>query len=150
MPQDVEIKMFSGEWSKFSNFTPVIIHFEGLKYPSVEHAFVAAKSLDLNFRKTISELAETKAGLAKSLGRKCVLRSDWDIIKIATMKHFLSQKFSYDEFKTLLLSTGDVNITEGNYWHDNFWGNCFCKKCENKPGQNILGNLLMKIRKELK
>jgi len=144
-----EVKMFKDEWSGFSNFTPVVIYYEGLKYPSVEHAFVAAKTLNLDFRKKISELAPTKAGLAKSLGRKCLLRLDWDNIKVATMSYFLKQKFSYDKFKTLLLSTGDMKITEGNYWHDNFWGDCYCKKCENVPGENILGKLLMKIREDI-
>lgn len=33
-------------------------------------------------------------------------------------------------------------------WHDNFWGNCTCVKCENIEGQNWLGKLLMKVRDE--
>lgn len=37
-------------------------------------------------------------------------------------------------------------IVEGNYWHDNYWGNCTCDKCKNIEGQNKLGKILMKIR----
>ena len=48
----------------------------------------------------------------------------------------------------MLLSTGDVAIIEGNYWHDNFYGQCTCEKCAGK-GKNKLGKLLMDIRSEL-
>jgi hypothetical protein len=66
------------------------------------------------------------------------------------MKKFLMQKFSKHEFKSLLLSTENMFLEEGNYWHDNFWGNCYCKKCKNIIGKNQLGKLLMKVRKILK
>ena len=137
---------FSGDYKKFSNFYPVVIHFEGLNFPTVEHAYVAAKSTDVLFRKGIAELAAEHAGRAKRMGRKTRLRVDWNMVKIAYMKRFLMQKFMYDEFRTLLLSTGDVPIIEGNYWHDNYWGDCFCPKCEDIPGKNNLGRLIMKVR----
>ena len=123
------------------------MYFEGRNYPSVEHAFVAAKSKDEMFRKMISELPADKAGVAKQRGRKVKLRSNWDLMKISLMKRFLMQKFSYHEFKSLLLSTGNAYLEEGNYWHDNYWGNCHCKKCKNIEGKNQLGKLLMKVRK---
>ena len=66
------------------------------------------------------------------------------------MKKLLKQKFSNTEFRNFLLSTGDLYIEEGNYWHDNFWGNCYCKKCIEIEGINKLGKLVMEIRDELK
>lgn len=140
------IKSFTGEYKSFSNFHPCVVHYEGVNYPTVEHAFVAAKTLDVFFRAKISKLSEKQAGYAKRLGRTCYLRPDWDIIKVAVMQRLLMQKFSYHEFKTLLLSTGDQEIVEGNYWHDNFWGDCFCNHCKDIEGKNQLGKLLMKIR----
>jgi len=140
------VDSFKGDYEKFSNFYPVVIHFEGINFPSVEHAFVAAKSTDIFFRKRIAELPSEQAGKAKRMGRKTKLRIDWDIVKIAYMKKFLMQKFMYDEFRTLLLSTGDAQIIEGNYWHDNYWGDCFCPKCQDIKGKNNLGKLIMKIR----
>jgi len=74
------------------------------------------------------------------------LRPNWDLMKISVMRKLLEQKFSQDEFISLLLSTKDKFIEEGNYWHDNFWGNCYCIKCKDKKGENILGKLLMDIR----
>lgn len=65
------------------------------------------------------------------------------------MNDLLCEKFKQHPFKKMLLETGDVKIIEGNYWHDNLWGNCFCKKCENIKGQNWLGRLIMDIRSQV-
>lgn len=145
-----EIRFFKDKYEAFSNFYPVVIHYEGLDYPSVEHAFISAKSLDTSFRLKISSLPGDKAGIAKRMGRNIKLRNNWELIKLSIMKQFLIQKFNYEEFKTLLLSTDGVLLTEGNYWHDNYWGDCFCKKCKSIPGQNNLGKLLMKVRNIVK
>lgn len=142
------IKHFNNEYEKFSNFYPCEVYFEGRTYPTTEHAFQAAKTIDKMERKKISE-AETPS-IAKRLGRNVRLRKDWDIIKISIMKRLLIHKFSIDEFKTLLISTGDADIIEGNYWHDNYWGDCYCKKCKDIKGKNQLGKLLMKIREMIK
>jgi len=145
MPKSA-IKFFKDDYEKFSNFYPVVIYYEHRNYKSVEHAFVAAKSNDEMFRKEISEMASDTAGLAKRKGRIIKLRPRWNLIRYPIMKRFLMQKFSYNEFKKLLLSTDDAYIEEGNYWHDNYWGNCYCKKCENINGQNNLGKLIMGVR----
>jgi len=49
----------------------------------------------------------------------------------------------------MLLATLDAELIEGNAWHDNFWGDCFCEKCRDIEGLNVLGNILMRIREEL-
>ena len=141
------VDSFKGDYEKFSNFYPCIVHYEGLNFPTVEHAFVAAKTRDRMFRSKIAHLLAEEAGKAKRMGRKIILRRDWDLMKVSVMYRLLMQKFSFDEFKTLLLSTEDADIIEGNYWHDNFWGDCYCKKCIDIPGKNQLGKLLMKIRR---
>jgi len=145
--QESTIKFFKNDYEKFSNFYPVSIYYGGRNYPSVEHAYVAAKSKDEIFRKMISEIPADQAGLAKAKGRKIKLRPNWDLIKYSVMKRFLMQKYSYHQFKELLLSTNTTYIEEGNYWHDNYWGNCYCKKCKNIKGLNNLGKLLMVVRK---
>jgi ribA/ribD-fused uncharacterized protein len=145
--QKSNIKFFKDDYEKFSNFYPVIIYYEHRNYPSVEHAYVAAKSSDEIFRKTISKLLAEEAGKAKKLGSQIKLRPRWNLIKYPIMKRFLMQKFSYDEFKKLLLSTDDTYLEEGNFWHDNYWGNCYCKKCQNITGENNLGKLIMGIRR---
>ena len=62
------------------------------------------------------------------------------------MTDFLHQKFVIRYFQEKLLSTKDRELIEGNFWHDNFWGDCSCKKCQDIEGGNRLGKLLMEIR----
>jgi ribA/ribD-fused uncharacterized protein len=145
-PESTVIDRFGKIYKWLSNFEPVVIYYKDLNFPTVEHAFVASKSDDGLFRLNISRVPAWQAGKAKRLGRKTRLRKDWDIVKIPNMKRFLMQKFSYDRFKQLLLSTGTAEIIEGNYWHDNFWGNCECPKCKDIVGQNNLGKLIMEVR----
>jgi len=140
------INSFKSNYEKFSNFYPVVIYYEGRNFPSVEHAFVASKTKDWMFHYKIAMIPVHQAGKAKRLGRRIKIRDDWDMVKIEKMKRFLMQKFSYEELREFILSTGDAKIIEGNYWHDNYWGNCYCTKCASIKGQNQLGKLLMKVR----
>ena len=142
------VLQFKGEYEQFSNFYPSILFFEDRNYPTVEHAYQAAKTKDEMYRIKISEVHSP--GQAKRLGRKVPLRRDWEIIKLSIMRRLLMQKFSYLYFKKILMCTGDNLIIEGNHWHDNYWGDCYCPKCENIKGKNNLGKLLMKIREIVK
>ena len=145
-PESMVIDRFLGDYQDLSNFAPVVIHYKDINFPTVEHAFVASKSKDGMFRLNISRVPAWQPGKAKRMGRKTKLRSDWDMVKIPNMKRFLMQKYSYERYRTLLLSTDKAQIVEGNYWHDNYWGNCECPKCKNIVGQNQLGKLLMEVR----
>lgn len=137
-----EIKGFFGEYRWLSNFSPVTIEFAGFWFPTVEHAYVAAKTLDRNAQEIISGL--NTPGEAKRFGRTLVLRYDWEKIKLETMKGFLEQKFGYEPYANSLLATGDAYLEETNTWGDTYWGVC------NGIGQNNLGKLLMQIRNDLR
>lgn len=143
------INQFKGPYSWLSNFEPVIIFWKGLKFPTVEHAYVAAKSTDVKFWQKISKISAKNVGLAKKEGRNTLLRPSWNNTKIIFMEQFLRQKFGYNRFKNKLYLTGNEELIEGNYWHDNFWGDCYCEKCKNIKGINFLGKIIMLIRKEL-
>jgi ribA/ribD-fused uncharacterized protein len=136
----MDIKGFSGEFSWLSNFTAVEVEFDGDVFPSVEHAYVAAKTFDPVLRKQIKSLPANKA---KRFGSKITLIPDWDIIKLEVMMDLLRQKFKQEPFRSLLLATGDAYIEETNWWKDTFWGVC------NGVGRNHLGKMIMEIRKEL-
>lgn len=142
------ITEFSGANSVLSNFTHCVVSYEGMEFVSVEHAYQAAKTLDLNKRELI-RLAPY-AGKAKRMGGKVVLRDDWEAIKVDVMLDLLVQKFSFTNRAALLLATGNAELVEGNNWHDNFWGVCHCPNCRPGSGQNMLGKLLMGIRAELR
>jgi ribA/ribD-fused uncharacterized protein len=87
-------------------------------------------------------------GDVKKIGSKLKIRKDWDSKKLEFMKWGVTEKFKDSKLAEMLLSTGDMELTEGNWWHDNFWGVCTCNKC--KDGENNLGKILMDIRLNLK
>ncbi len=144
------IDIFEGKYAFLSNFEKSVIVGvdDKIEYPTVEHYFQAHKSLDFKDRITIA--SAPTPGKAKRLGRSVKLRNDWEEVKDAVMLEALRLKFSDKKLRKKLLETGDDYLIEGNSWHDNYWGMCFCRKCgEGKiSGKNHLGQLLMKVRAE--
>lgn len=140
---------------EFSNFHLRAVSYDGDWYRSNEHAYQAAKTLDLTERSRIRQ-ADTpghakRMGKPKHLGGIVTLNPDWEQIKVQVMLALCRQKFStYNDLRQLLLDTGDQVIVEANTWHDNVWGDCICPHCADKPGQNLLGNILMLVRDELR
>lgn len=110
-------------------------------YPTVEHAFQAAKTTDPTERAKI--LAAKTAAEAKKIGKTVTLRKNWNQMREEVMEKALRAKFEQNpELKKKLIDTGDVDLIEGNDWGDTFWGQVDGK------GENKLGKLLMKIRLE--
>jgi ribA/ribD-fused uncharacterized protein len=134
---------FFNNYRFLSNFHLCSIPYEGLMYPSTEHAFQAAKTLDPKEREFILEASTP--GRAKRAGRLITLRPDWEEVKLGIMYEVNMTKYdSYPELKEMLLATGDEKLVEGNTWGDTFWGQV------DGVGKNYLGNILMQIRKELR
>ena len=144
------INSFAGSFSFLSNFHPCNVEFNGLWFPTVEHAFQAAKSNEVNIQFQFTLIPAEQAGRAKRAGRRLVLRPDWEDVKVPIMKLLLTRKFKTDSvLRNQLVSTGEAQLIEGNHWHDNTWGNCMCEKCVHIQGRNLLGKLLMEVRMEL-
>ena len=141
------IAMFDGKYAFLSNFEQSPFTVDGITFPTVEHWFQAFKTLDPQEFRAIAA-AETP-GKAKRMGRHVTLRPDWEEVKVDVMREGLRKKFAIPEFRVKLLATGDEELMEGNTWHDNTWGNCVCAKCQNIPGRNMLGMLLMELRQEI-
>lgn len=142
------IAMFDGKYAFLSNFFPSPITFDGITFPTVENWFQAWKTeVPAEFRAIAT--ADTP-GKSKRLGRQCTLRKDWEEVKTDVMRDGLRLKFQDPALRAKLLATGDEELIEGNTWHDNTWGNCVCQKCQNTPGRNMLGMLLMELRTEIR
>lgn len=137
-----KIDKFDGEYAFLSNFYPSNIYHDGICYPTVEHAFQAAKTMNLDERMKIANL-ETP-GKAKRAGRQVALRSDWENVKYEIMKELVTIKFINPSLRKLLLETKSYELIEGNDWNDTCWGVC------NGIGQNNLGKILMQVREDLK
>jgi len=144
----VIVNCFDGKYAFLSNFAHSPITFEGKTWSTIEHIFQAEKTLDENAREQI-RLSPT-AGKAKHMGKRVRLRPDWERIKKEVMLKCVRLKFRQNpELKEKLLNTKDAVLIEGNTWHDNIWGDCSCSKCLNIKGNNLLGQILMQVRKEL-
>lgn len=142
-----EIRGFHGEYRFLSNFFPSPVEFEGLTYPTVEHAYQASKTLDDGMRLVVCNAGSS--GQAKHAGRSLVLRPDWEDVKLSIMRTLLRKKFYDPLLKAALLQTGDAQLVEWNYWHDQYWGKCSCASHRGE-GENWLGRTLMETREALK
>lgn len=140
------IDQFTGEYAFLSNFYYSDVVLNSVRYPTLEHAFQAAKTLDAIERGTIAVME--RPGSAKAYGRKVKMREGWEEMKVGIMYGLLCQKFAKgSRLAGMLITTGDALLVEGNSWHDNFWGVDFRTP---EKGQNWLGKLLMQRREEIR
>ena len=134
------ITEFQGEYCWLSNFYPCTVEMDFAYYPSVEHAYQAAKTILPNIRMVLQN-PTLPAGDAKKIGSGLKLPAMWEETKIRVMTQLVSQKFLFNpELGAKLVATRGRDIIEGNYWGDTFWGVCRGK------GQNHLGEIIMEIR----
>lgn len=135
------IAEFTGHYRFLSNFWSCFIWYGGVRYPSVENAYQAAKC---KHKSDQPKFQGIKASEAKKLGRIVEMRPDWEVEKVQVMRELVLQKFQEPVLKTLLLQTDNEELQEGNWWGDTFWGTV------NGKGDNILGKILMSVREELR
>jgi ribA/ribD-fused uncharacterized protein len=141
-PPPEKIAAFQGPYRFLSNFWPATVEFEGLTYPTVEHAYQSAKTLDRAERRRIAALPTPSD--AKKAGRALPLRSDWEAVKFDVMEQCVRYKFTHNaELRSALIATGDAYLEEGNDWGDRVWG------VYQGVGENRLGRILMKVRADM-
>ncbi|MGX6604791.1 NADAR family protein [Micromonosporaceae bacterium Da 78-11] len=142
------ITEFRGPYAFLSNFHPAPLIWEGITYPTSEHAFNAGKTLDPDVRRQIA--AAVTPQQAKTMGRAVKLRPLWDAsVRYEVMREVLWTKFtSHPGRIDALLGTGDAELVENNHHHDMHWGRCLCSR-HNGVGDNHLGRLLMELRAKL-
>lgn len=141
-----------------SNFSSFSVHWCGLVFPTSEHAYhwdkfrYAVEGESDNDRHQRASLADsirlaTSAHEAFKLAEywKGLRRPDWDAVKVDHMRSILRLKVNQHEYvRRKLLATGDRELVE-NSWRDDFWG-----WGPNRDGKNMLGQLWMEIRAELR
>ena len=137
-----QIKGFFGDYRFLSNFELGDVIYEGIKYPSSENAYQAAKSLNLEIRNQFVNISPNES---KKLGRKIDVREDWEEVKYGIMYQIVLDKFSRNyELGDLLIETGDKYLEETNHWKDKVWG------VFDGVGKNWLGKILMDVRTQIK
>lgn len=136
------VRGFRGKHFFLSNFYPCKVEVDGLVFSNAEAAFQSAKTTDPELRRQFCNLSGADA---KRFGRRVPLRPDWDRVKDDVMYRVIRAKFAQNsELTRALLATGDALLVEENTWNDTYWGVC------GNRGQNRLGEILMRIRAELR
>lgn len=137
---------------KLSNFWPSEIIYEGETYPSVEHAFAAAK---YTFAQggDIPDLRELSGGdLKRAHGRRGMKSRGfvldmhaWDAAKVSIMWSLLMQRLTRDEeFRTILGNLSNTYILHfERSGPRSFWGGVY--RNEVIEGQNMLGKMMMEL-----
>jgi predicted NAD-dependent protein-ADP-ribosyltransferase YbiA (DUF1768 family) len=150
------IRIWKGDsWFLDNSYeTPII--FQGISYPSVTHAFLAAQAdnIDLKLRISHAHLGELES-LANEVGEPFTTFQG-----PSTMRELLEQKFGYvNRYREMtiyqsrlakqLVATGKTTLIYGNSTCNTFWGDCNCSKHFDERGKNVLGGLLMGVREHL-
>ena len=139
------INKFNGQYRFLSNFYKCKVVYNGIEYPSSEHAFQAQKVNSDILKIEISKMAEPND--AKTYANKLRCRDGWHQVKVGVMYEIVKAKFMQNEdLKEKLLATGDLELIEGNHWGDIFWG----QNNTTWNGENHLGKILMQLRDELR
>ena len=143
--RNTAIMSFRGEYSFLSNFYEgKVFTYKGLKFNNTEAPFHAEKCWS-----RAKEFEMIRPLQSKRLGRKVLMRRDWDQIKDRVMYDVCYAKFTQDPvLKAKLLATGNRELVEGNTHGDRCWG----MTCSNGVwiGENRLGKVLMKLRDDLR
>ncbi len=142
---DKQIKGFFGDYRYLSNFYDAAVYYEGLKYPSSECAYQAAKLMpEYRSAFTIITPAQSKK-LWKRYGEVALMdqsAEEWNDRKYDVMSSIVFDKFlRHGDLRNKLLGTGHKYLEERNWWKDADWGVDI-----NLGGTNWLGIILMNVR----
>lgn len=156
---DTHVYFWSGP---FSNFAPaptriVIDHLmESITFPTSEHAYMAKKALYFKDYSSYNAIAQAQTPeAAKAIGRQVsgFVQEVWDEVKYDAMCVAVCAKFEQNEkyWKALEKTKNKILVEASPY--DRIWGvglgegNDLILDEKNWRGENLLGKVLMDIRK---
>jgi N-glycosidase YbiA len=132
----------------FSNFSPHSINVDGSHWPTSEHYYQAQKFVGTSFQYLCQKIKIAPTPEAATvIGRNSSyrVREDWELAKKEVMYLAVLTKFLiYPDLKRLLVAT-DHHVIVENSPTDCYWG---CGP--DGMGQNQLGQILMRVRQELR
>lgn len=125
---------------------PCSIVMESKTYPSLEHAYQAAKVLDLDddVRDRIADAGTAREALDIGRERGIEIWPDWDERRVRVREYLTRQKFlASSALSEQLVATGEADILMDRH-EDSFWG-----IGEDGLGANREGKILMAVRDEI-
>lgn len=150
-PKLEEIRFYRSNekpYGAFSNLYRRPIVFEGIVYPTAEHAYQAGKARKEEVRDWIlSAPSPSLVAMAAHGLYTWDIAPNWSKTKFARMKGVLLAKYTqHEDLRVLLLGTGSARLVESatvDNAVNRLWGEV------NGVGKNMLGVLLMEVRQEL-
>ena len=107
------IKEFKDNYRWLSNFYPCKIPYNGIEYNSVEHAYQSEKSSNPEWKELCKNIKSP--GTVKMMSNEIEInRQEWDKKKLQVMEKCLTIKYDQEPFKSMLITTGDEELQEGN------------------------------------
>ena len=132
---------------EFTNFYEAVVRIDNEDWLTTEHYFLAQKFIGTPLVGIIQMLEQPREAFEKSHD-PCFSkwrRIDWETVKEDVMYKALQAKFmQHKELGRKLMETGDRKLIEHSP-NDSYWGDG-----GNGTGKNRLGQLLMKLRREMK
>jgi ribA/ribD-fused uncharacterized protein len=135
----------TGEHGCFSNFSRHPIYLHGKRWPTSEHFFQAQKFRGTEHEEAVRLCKTPREAANLGRSRKLPLRRDWESVKDQVMLEAVRTKFTqHADLQAILLATGDAVLVEHTA-NDSYWGDG-----GDGSGRNRLGQILMRVRDELR
>ena len=146
LDNEKQVFFYEQDFYVLSNFSAFNLEWKGFTFATSEAAYHFEKFPDAaGYQQAILFAPSAHEAFKIAERHKEDRRPDWDAVKVGIMKQILRAKADQHEYvRRKLLATGDRELIEDS-WRDDFWG-----WGPNKDGQNMLGNLWMEIRAELR
>ena len=150
-----DITAFFGKGSPLSNFYPCKVNVQSKEYTSVEKAFQCMKAEECEDTQTLNAMLKTEDPVEiKRLGKRITNNDKWQAVSKDIMFAACLSKFTDNiDARNHLLGTGNTLIAEAS--PDQYWGTGVhlskvnSLNVNNWSGDNVLGQILMKVRDEL-
>ncbi len=146
LDNDKQIFFYEQEFYVLSNFSAFQIEWRDKRFQTSEHAYQSEKFPEGSYAYDLirgSWSAHDAFKIAEKY--KADVYPNWSDIRVNIMREILWAKLRQHEYvKRKLLATGDRELIEDS-WRDDFWG-----WGPDKNGYNMLGELWMEIRDELR
>jgi len=129
----------------FSNFSAHGVKLKDKWWATSEHYFQAQKFAGTEHEELVRLAKTPKQAAEMGRDRDRPPRADWEQVKDDVMREAVRQKFlTHADIQKVLLATGDEELVEATS-NDYYWG---CGT--NGTGKNMLGKILMEVRREIR
>ena len=146
---------FQGHHSVLSNMAKCDLVYNGHLFTSSEAAIQFEKAKICEAKREAAVIQTSEAYKAKSIGKTIKENKEWDTKKVEIIYEITKEKFKQnDEMRAKLLATENLRLYEAT--PSKYWGCGLSMTRLNEigegrnPGQNKFGQILEKVRNELK